>query len=129
MPRHTRTQHPHRRKRVNLDPHQSRTIRLQSIRITNRRTIIRLHRRRRRRIRHLTPIRRHRHVPTNNRLRARIAHPVRPEIVHVPGLYELGHRGVIARGDEVDEDVVHGCGHCGGGGASVDKRDGVVAAI
>ena len=130
MPRHRRLQHPHRAQRRRLDPQQRRLIRLQAIRIAHRRRIIRLHGTCRRRIRLTTArIRSHGHIPTNNSLRGRVAHPPRPEIVHVPRLHQLRYGRVIPRGDKIHKDVLHARGHGRGRGSTVQKRNGVVPAV
>lgn len=105
---HFRTQHPHRSQRTRLDAQQRRIIRHQAILIAQRRAIIRLQRQARRGIGFRSRVRSDGHISSDDSLSGSVAHTVGPEVVHVPGLGELRDGSVAARGDEVDEYVVHG---------------------
>ena len=127
MPGHLRLYHPPRTQLRNLNPKQRRFIRRQPIRITHRRRIIRLQRSHTRRITHSSGISAKGIIPHYDSLSSGIAHTIGPEVVNVPCLGELRHGGVRAGGDEVDEDVGHGCCAGGGGGGTFYKRGEVVA--
>lgn len=92
MPLHLRRQHPLRRYRRYLHPQQRRIPHLQTLLIASLCAII-PHR----------PIRpphhrpTHRRIPIEHRLRRRIAHPVSPEIVHLPRLPNLRRHALRIR--------------------------------